>query len=647
MAVGVLTTLWRNSPTRETVGRWPSQAVPNQNALGGSQIPASTDHISVIPSTNDAEEAFGGEQAVAAWVLGLGGRVDDVSRGIEQLGKVRYPIVSVAFDGTAVDDTSLPRLLACPYLERIGLRDTGVSVAGLQSLRGIYDLHLLDLGGNRQFSDADLDELARFTTLFSLNLDRTSVTLAGIDRLGTLPRLMNLAARGIAGTASADSKQHLANRAARFLCLNELDLSGAAIDDDDLPSLATMTGLLSLNLADTKVTDAAIAQLHHALGDCWILGADGQTHAPPPRPGNPDRVAAERLLEIGYTVTIARPHEQIVSAVSGLPDDEFRLVWVGPGPGTVDDADLRLLAPCRQLSVIHLWGSQTATLAGISELRGLTKLAHLNLSDLPRLSDDVLPILAKLPSLRTVGFRFVPITDSGLRQLPYMPRLEFIDLSGTRITGAGLKHLSNLPGLRQLLIADIKVNDADLAPLQAFGDLEYLDLSGTNIKGAALEPLSHLRHIRRLWLSRNRLIDADVERLAPFKELQELALDGTNMGDAGVARLAEMLKGLLWLNIRDMAVSADGLRALRGLPRLRHLIVGGEIWLDAEEALAAVSQLRQIETLELIGPHVTDAASRSLRELHQLKSLQLTNTMVTADGIAALKAALPDCTIIQ
>ena len=67
-----------------------------------------------------------------------------------------------------------------------------------------------------------------------------------------------------------------------------------------------------------------------------------------------------------------------------------------------------------------------------------------------------------------------------LELLASHPGLEILDLSGTFITGQGLRNLSAAAGLKQLLLANARVSDIHLVTLTQFPQLEVLDVSATS-----------------------------------------------------------------------------------------------------------------------------------------------------------------------
>ena len=77
-----------------------------------------------------------------------------------------------------------------PVVE-VRLPFTSVTDAGLEYLKGLTDLEILDLSG-RQITDAGLEHLKALTSLGTLNISNTGVTDAGLEHLKGLTRLESL-----------------------------------------------------------------------------------------------------------------------------------------------------------------------------------------------------------------------------------------------------------------------------------------------------------------------------------------------------------------------------------------------------------------------------------------------------------------------
>jgi hypothetical protein len=98
-----------------------------------------------------------------------------------------------------------------------------------------------------------------------------------------------------------------------------------------------------------------------------------------------------------------------------------------------------------------------------------------------------------------------------------------------------------------------------------------------------------------------------------------------------------------WLALPPSATDAD-LAGLCELRALRALVLNGKQVSD--EGLRTVARLPQMTALALLGNTCTDA---DLRHLEAMRGLRVLNVVgcpnVTAEGVARLRKALPDCVI--
>jgi Leucine-rich repeat (LRR) protein len=173
--------------------------------------------------------------------------------------------------------------------------------------------------------------------------------------------------------------------------------------------------------------------------------------------------------------------------------------------------------------------------------------------------------------------------------------LQTLDLSGTRVTGAGLERLASARALKHLLLANTPVRDTFLGSLARFPGLQTLDLSAAGrMTPAGLEAIASLQDLRVLRLRRAQLGDEAVAALARLSKLEELDLEGVGLTDAGIKPLAD-------------------------LPALRKLVLAGN--------------------------RLTDACTATLAEMKGLQTLNLARTQVSAEAVQQLQRSLPGCAI--
>jgi hypothetical protein len=96
--------------------------------------------------------------------------------------------------------------------------------------------------------------------------------------------------------------------------------------------------------------------------------------------------------------------------------------------------------------------------------------------------------------------------DAWLRQLlPVAAQVTWLDLSGTRVTDAGLATLARLPNLTRLSLGNTAVSDAGLRHLAALVRLEYLNLFDTRVSDAGVGALRALGALRVVYLGGTRV----------------------------------------------------------------------------------------------------------------------------------------------
>ncbi|MBI1249642.1 hypothetical protein GC197_17595 [bacterium] len=141
------------------------------------------------------------------------------------------------------------------------------------------------------------------------------------------------------------------------------------------------------------------------------------------------------------------------------------------------------------------------------------------------------------------------------------------------------------------------------------------------------------------------------------------------------------LQELLVLDLRGTQITDDALAHLTDLPKLQQLFVGGSVVTDTEPTLfharftdAAVDPVVKLSTLKilslartdigdesvkklpvltnleilfLLGTNITDASVEPLSQMKSLKELYVEETAITPEGVAKLRAALPDTKIMS
>ena len=133
------------------------------------------------------------------------------------------------------------------------------------------------------------------------------------------------------------------------------------------------------------------------------------------------------------------------------------------------------------------------------------------------------------------------MTDSILSRLKGLTALRTLDISGTRVTGAGLMHLELFPKLRRVELAGTDVSD--LTQIPALPGLDTLGLSGTKVTDESLAALKKITGLVSLDIGETAVTDAGLAHLEGLKKLQWLYVSKTKVTAAGVEKLGEALPG--------------------------------------------------------------------------------------------------------
>ena len=124
------------------------------------------------------------------------------------------------------------------------------------------------------------------------------------------------------------------------------------------------------------------------------------------------------------------------------------------------------------------------------------------------ITDSGLAVLSKTPRLERLRLRCPHVTNTGVKQIVLLKRLQFLDLSGTRIDDDAVELIAQeLPNLTELALNDTSITDECVVSLAKFQHLEFLDLVRTLISSNAVAqireaiPECHIIHIHRSELS--------------------------------------------------------------------------------------------------------------------------------------------------
>jgi len=303
-------------------------------------------------------------------------------------------------------------------------------------------------------SNNDIERIIEIKGLKRLDLSFTYVSDAGIESLQQLQQLEEL---------TLDATEAITDAAASYLRANKhlrkLVLRGTDITDVGMPYLAALTGLKSLDLSHTMVGDVGLESLP-ALSELEELDLGGT-----------------RITGINLNFLKLLPKLKKLS-FNGIQRRNAGACWTP----LITDLDLDTISLLSGLEDLNL---------GIGVSLGKTGVA------------------AGAGNCHVTGG--IQLTDLAVTKLAKLTKLRQLDISGARITPAGLKALTSLPLERLSLWNCTGLDDSAAPEFAAFPKLSFLDLSYTSASDTTLKSLAALPNLKLLYLTDTKVTPAGVE----------------------------------------------------------------------------------------------------------------------------------------
>ncbi len=146
--------------------------------------------------------------------------------------------------------------------------------------------------------------------------------------------------------------------------------------------------------------------------------------------------------------------------------------------------------------------------------------------------------------------------------------------------------------------------------------------------------LTQLKEIESLNLRNTAVTDEGLKALAALSKLRRLDLRGTAVTDAGVKVLARF-SSVRRLNLTNTAVTGAALKDLKRLTQLRWLSLEGTKIDD--ESLQEMTAMKELAWLNVSCTALTDAGLAELCRLPDLQSLNISHTRISDAGLGPLK----------
>jgi internalin A len=454
-------------------------------------------------------------------------------------------------------------------------------ITDVSALSGLTALRTLYLDGN---AIADFAPLQKLSSLTTLSLKDVEITESQLEELETaLPKC------GIYTSGATDEAEELTLGGETFMSdVTELNLDGKNITD--ISVLAKCTQLTKLDLRNNKITD--LTPLMELQDLTWLCLWNNEVEDLRPLMG---------LTRLTYLDADGNKIRDI-TPLEFLPD--LKEVFLSHN-------DLVTISPLKGLTGLTRLGLKDVGLedADLDTLMGVKTLRELAVDENDGLSAEKLDALKETLKDCTVthseAYYSVKLGGKTFRS-----NAESIDAQNAGVTGlAGLEKFTKLKNLH---LSGNQITD--ISPLKDLKDLEVVELRLSNVPNATgisdISALSGHTRLRILDLMYNQL--GSLQTLSSCTGLQELYLSYTGVSD---------------------------ISALSGLTGLTTLYLNNNKISD----LSALSGLTGLKTLNLDGNSFTDITP--LYSLAGLQQLSLNDVNLSVEQLAALREALPKCTI--
>ena len=304
--------------------------------------------------------------------------------------------------------------------------------------------------------------------------------------------------------------------------------SSRQLDDACLEMVAGLRSLDSLNLSSQEMTDQSLTNLtalaHLQELDLWSPKIQG--------PGlvSLEKLPALRRLRLGgleISDNLLRP----LAVLKSLRTLDLRYVKIAEAGG------MAYLRQLDQLEDLTLWGTASSA-QGLAHLQPLRNLKHLDLAmggPNPVRPGDAAAVplreLSSLERLRLVDFDFSDIGLAQLAQLTHLRSLELdsrmdLDPQTNRVyySDSGLRALSPLRRLERLVVGSPRITDEGLASVAQFHRLKDLELSASGVSNDGLRHLAALASLESLSLGVPRVTISGLNHLNALTNLLRLQL---------------------------------------------------------------------------------------------------------------------------
>ena len=144
--------------------------------------------------------------------------------------------------------------------------------------------------------------------------------------------------------------------------------------------------------------------------------------------------------------------------------------------------------------------------------------------------DNLVSRISHLKNLMTIGLNNCDVTDTGVKGIHDMPKLQSVDLGHSLVTAKSLPVFSKLSGLRSLALDGLDMSGGDFNQIARLPKLSLLRLHGTQVRDSQIAALKVAKGLTVLDLSANPgITDASLVTVAALPELNYLDVSNTSV----------------------------------------------------------------------------------------------------------------------
>jgi hypothetical protein len=349
-----------------------------------------------------------------ACVQELGGQTEWYSKG--------HRHVSLFFANSNLSDDDLAAirdaLIGITKLKKLDLSFTKVTGSTLDQLEELSDLTDLDLG-NTLVHDEGLRKLEHLAKLCKLRLNQTYLTEDGLRclavNLGSRLTSLDLSNAVVIGRGSKPlPTASIVRILASFNNLQELNLSGMQLGDDDLDLLAKHCRLKRLIISRNSLTDKGMSAL--------------------------EKMTQLIKLDLSGNVGIANDGLKKLGCMKCLVD--LNISGTGnPKQPVTNDGLKGLLPQKRELKKLNISNTNTRFNDEVLNCLNRSKLKVLDVSG-TGVSNAEMCAIGKLYHLEELHVANTTVDDKGLALLKKLRCLHGIDIDNSKATAAGVTRLA-------------------------------------------------------------------------------------------------------------------------------------------------------------------------------------------------------------